>query len=133
MYELGLTPYMPHSPPAHADPDNASCKYHKYSYSKPISNCINHIDHVFSAAILAASFAGRWYAPKVNVTRIPFTVNIIMVPLFYYLAIHNKEKRFAYGHEARRTFEQNLEFYPITRRAFNRAKAIREQEISKQE
>ena len=55
-----------------------------------------------------------------------------MVPTFYFLAINNKEKRFAYGHEARRTFEQNLEFYPVTRRAFNRAKTIREEELSKQ-
>ena len=56
-----------------------------------------------------------------------------MVPFFYYLALYNKEKRFAYGHEARRTFEQNIEFYPVTRRAFNRAKTIRQEEISKAE
>ena len=86
---------------------------------------------MYSAAILAASFAGRWYAPKMGVTRIPFTINIIMVPFFYYLAINHKEKRFAYSSEARRTFDQNLEFYPVTRRAFNRAKAIRVEEISK--
>ena len=78
--------YKPHAPPAWADPDNASY-------------------HMFSAAILAASFAGRWYAPKVNVTRIPFTVSILMVPFFYFLSINNKEKRFGYGHEARRTFD----------------------------
>ena len=108
---LGLTPYKPHATPSWADPDNASY-------------------HMFSAAILGASFAGRWYAPKINVTRIPFTINIILVPFFYLLAINHKEKRFAYGSEARRSFDQNLEFYPITRRAFNRAKAIRESEIS---
>ena len=84
---------------------------------------------MYSALILGASFAGRHYAPKYNCTRIPFTVNIVLVPVFYLLAIHNKEKRFEYGHGPRRTFEQNLEFYPITRRAFNRAKAIREQEL----
>ena len=84
---------------------------------------------MFSAGILAASFAGRWYAPKINVTRIPFTINILLVPFFYYLSINHKEKRFAYSSEARRTFEQNLEFYPVTRRAFNRAKAIRQQEL----
>ena len=108
--ECGLTPYKPHAPPSWADPDNASY-------------------HMFSAFILGASFAGRWYAPKINVTRIPFTLNIILVPVFYLLAINHKEKRFAYGSEARRTFDQNLEFYPITRRAFNRAKAIREEEL----
>ena len=74
----------------------------------PVSKLLNSdmsLDHVFSAIILAASFAGRHYAPKYNVTRIPFTVNILMVPAFYFLAINHKEKRFAYGSEARRTFE----------------------------
>ena len=111
--ECGLRPYKPHAVPSWADPDNASY-------------------HVFSAAILGASFYGRWYAPKVNCTRIPFTISIILCPVFYLLAINNKEKRFAYGHEGRRTFDQNLEFYPITRRAFNRAKAIRMEELKEE-
>ena len=85
--------------------------------------------HMFSAAIFAASAAGRWYAPKINVTRIPFTFSMLLIPTFYFLAINHKEKRFAYSHEARRTFDQDLEFYPVTRRAFNRAKAIRQEEI----
>ena len=57
-YYSGLTAYKPHAPPAWADPDTAAY-------------------HSFSAAILAASFAGRWYAPKIGVTRIPFTINIL--------------------------------------------------------
>jgi len=52
-----------------------------------------------------------------------------VVPAFYYLSIYKKEKRFPYDHSARRSFEQNLEFYPVTRRAWNRAVAIREQEL----
>jgi len=44
-----------------------------------------------------------------------------VVPAFYYLSIHLKEKRFPYTSSERRTFEQNLEFYPVTRRAWNRA------------
>ena len=59
-------------------------------------------------------------------------MSIILIPTFYLLAINHKEKRFAYGHEARRTFDQNLEFYPVTRRAFNRAKAIRKAEINEE-
>jgi hypothetical protein len=55
--------------------------------------------------ILALSFAGRWYAPKIGVTRFPFTVSILMVPSFYYLSIHMKEKRFSYTSSPRRTFE----------------------------
>merc|ERR1719327_1783952 len=108
--ECGLTAYKPHAPPSYADPDSASY-------------------HMFSAVIFGASMAGRWYAPKINVTRFPFTVSAMLVPTFYLLAINHKEKRFAYSHEARRTFDQNLEFYPVTRRAFNRAKAIRQSEL----
>ena len=44
-----------------------------------------------------------------------------VVPIFYYLSINLKEKRFPYTSSERRTFEQNLEFYPVTRRAWNRA------------
>ena len=85
--------------------------------------------HMFSALILAGSFYGRWRAPQLGIPRIAFTLNIMAVPFFYLLAINNKEKRFGYTAEARRTFEQNLEFYPVTRRAFNRAKAIRLEEL----
>jgi hypothetical protein len=35
------------------------------------------IDHVTSAAILGLSFAGRWYAPKIGITRMPFTISIL--------------------------------------------------------
>jgi hypothetical protein len=74
-----------------------------------------------SAIILGLSLAGRHYAPQMGVTRIPFTFNIICVPIFYYLSINLKEKRFTYTSSERRSFEQNLEFYPVTRRAWNRA------------
>ena len=60
---------------------------------------------MFSAVVLGVSLVGRHYAPKLNITRAPFTVNILMVPFFYYLAINHKEKRFAYSSEARRTFD----------------------------
>ena len=55
---------------------------------------------------------------------IPFTFSILCVPAFYFMAIHHKEKRFNYTSGERKTFEQNLEFYPLTRRAWNRATAI---------
>lgn len=88
------------------------------------------LDHVTSAVVLALSFAGRWYAPKIGVTRFPFTVSILMVPTFYFMSINLKEKRFTYTSSPRRTFEQNLEFYPVTRRAWNRAVQIRKEEIA---
>ena len=88
------------------------------------------LDHMTSAVILALSFAGRWYAPKLGVTRVPFTVSILCVPTFYFLGVHLKEKRFSYTSSPRKTFEENLEFYPVTRRAWNRAVAIRNAEIA---
>ena len=101
---LGLTPFTPTRVPNYADPDH-------WSY------------HAVSAVIFGASAYGRWYAPKINVTRIPYTISMIMVPMFYFISIHHKEKRFTYESGPRISFEQNLEFYPITRRAWNRAKA----------
>ena len=56
-----------------------------------------------------------------GVTRIPFTISMLMVPVFTFLSINLQEKRFTYTSSERRSFEQNLEFYPITRRAWNRA------------
>ena len=88
------------------------------------------LDHMTSAVILALSFAGRWYAPKIGVTRVPFTVSILCVPAFYFLGVHHKEKRFSYTSSPRKSFEENLEFYPVTRRAWNRAVAIRNAEIA---
>ena len=58
---------------------------------------------------------------------------MLLVPAFYFLSIHNKEKRFIYTSGERISFEQNLEFYPVTRRAWNRAKAIYLAENNKQE
>ena len=76
--------------------------------------------------MLAVSFAGRQYARQIGLPTIPFTASILMVPAFYFLSIHHKEKRFNFTSGERKTFEQNLEFYPITRRAWNRAIAIYE-------
>lgn len=57
---------------------------------------------------------------------IPFTASMLMVPTLYFLSVHHKEKRFNYTSGERKTFEQNLEFYPVTRRAWNRALAMYE-------
>ena len=62
-------------------------------------------DHVVSAAIFGLSYAGRYYAPKMGVTKIPFTASMILVPVFYYLSINLKEKRFTYTSSERRSFE----------------------------
>jgi hypothetical protein len=56
-----------------------------------------------------------------GVTRIPFTVSMILVPIFYFMSVNLNEKRFTYTSSERRSFEQNMEFYPVTRRAWSRA------------
>ena len=76
--------------------------------------------------ILGASLAGRQYARSIGLPTIPFTFSMLLVPAFYFLSVHHKEKRFNFGSGERKTFEQNLEFYPVTRRAWNRAVAIYE-------
>ena len=75
---------------------------------------------------MGASFAGRQYARTIGLPTIPFTFSILCVPAFYFLSLHHKEKRFNFGSGERKTFEQNLEFYPVTRRAWNRAVSIHE-------
>jgi|LauGreDrversion4_2_1035121.scaffolds.fasta_scaffold1262210_1 hypothetical protein len=35
------------------------------------------IDHLTSAVVFGLSLAGRWYAPKIGVTRIPFTMSAL--------------------------------------------------------
>jgi hypothetical protein len=116
--ECGLRPYQPIRAPNYCDPDYASCTLQQY----------NIVDHAVSALIFGLSAAGRWYAPKQGVTRIPFTISMLLVPVFYFLSINLKEKRFTYTSSERRSFEQNLEFYPVTRRAWNRAMAIYQSE-----
>lgn len=85
---------------------------------------------MYSAVIFGLSAAGRWYAPKLGLPRIPYTISMLLVPVFYFLSIHNQEKRFVYTHGERRSFEQNLEFYPVTRRAWNRACKIYDSEVA---
>ena len=66
---------------------------------------IIYIDHLTSALIFGLSAAGRWYAPKLGITRAPYTVSMVMVPVFYFLTINLKEKRFPYDSSARRTLD----------------------------
>ena len=88
--------------------------------------------HLFNIPIIAASLAGYWYAPKLHVTRTPFTLSLMCIPVFYYLSIHHREKRFVLDNGPRKTLEQHLEFYPITRRAWKRACEIRDKELEEQ-
>ena len=82
-----------------------------------------------SLVIFGLSLAGRQYAAKNNMPRIIWTGSALMVPSMYYLAISKKEKRLINDGCDRRSLEENLDFYPITRRAWNRAVAIRKAEL----
>ena len=107
--ECGLVPYRPTREPDHANPNHPSY-------------------HMVSALIFGLSAYGRWYCTKMGMPRIQYTFSMLLVPFFYFLSIHHKEKRFKFDSSERKTFEENLEFYPVTRRAWNRAVAIYEQE-----
>ena len=91
----GLRPYTPVKVPDVANP-------YKMSY------------HMFNIPIIAASLAGYIYAPKLFMTRTPFTISLMLVPAFYFISIHNQEKRFTLDSGPRRTLEQHLEFYPYS-------------------
>ena len=84
---------------------------------------------VASAAIFGLALFGRHWCKSNGLPRIQFTANALLVPIMYYIAIHHKEKWFTYDSSERKTFEQDLEFYPVTRRAWNRALAIWKAEI----
>ena len=45
----------------------------------------------------------------------------LAIPIFYLFAVHRKERRFDTIPKYRKTFEEHLEFYPITRRAWKQA------------
>ena len=97
--ECGLVPYQPYRAPNYCDPDQTSCMFTYLVF------LLSNLDHVTSALIFGLSAAGRWYAPQLGVTRIPFTVSMLLVPVFYYLSINLKEKRFTYTSSERRSFE----------------------------
>ena len=109
----GLMPYTPVRVSPYCDPNDS-----RY--------------HLFNLPILAASIAGYLYAPKIALPRLPFTISLVLMPVFYLVSVHHNEKRFELGSGPRKTLEQHLEFYPITRRAWNRAVAIREKELEEQ-
>ena len=85
--ECGLRAYKPRGVPKTADPDSTEYK-------------------IWSAAMFGTSLFCRQYLHRYcGVTRWPFTISCLMVPFFYLISIHHKEKRFEYGARPRKTFE----------------------------
>jgi hypothetical protein len=89
------------------------------------------LDHIASAVVLAGSLYGRHFARKNGQPCGLFTINIALVPLFYFAAFKLKhvDQNFS-NFKARPTFNECLEFYPITRRAWKKALILRDQEMT---
>ena len=85
-----------------------------------------------SAVIFVASIYGRQVARKNFFPHAIFSANIVCLPLFYLVAFHYLyiDKRFMV-YKKNPTFNDLLEHYPVTRRAWKRALIIREQEMNK--
>ena len=89
------------------------------------------LDHVGSATVLAISLLGRRFARKNGQPAGLFSINIILVPLFYFASFKLKHvDQIFSNYRARPTFNECLEFYPVTRRAWKRALFIRSQEMT---
>jgi hypothetical protein len=95
-----------------------------------VINLIISIDHVCSAVIFALSLYGRHFARKNLQPCGLFTMNIVAVPIFYFMAFKYKHvDQIMTSYRPRPTFNECLEFYPVTRRAWKRAMIIREKEM----
>ena len=86
----GLKEWKPTKPPTYANP------YH-----------INY--HLYSLPVFMLSLLGYLKAPSMGLSRLPYTLNLIVMPPLYFHAVHNKEKRFQHDSGPRRTLEQHLE------------------------
>jgi hypothetical protein len=80
--------------------------------------------------MLATSLIGRQFCRKNGQPCGLFTLNIILVPFFYFAAFKIKHVDQTFSHyKPRPNFNECLEFYPVTRRAFKRALLEREKEM----
>jgi hypothetical protein len=101
------------------DPDSTLCN-RKY----------NLIDHSCSGIILVTSIIARHLARKYHQPCGLFSINIVLIPIFYFTSFKIKHvDQTLNPYRPRPTFNEALEFYPVTRRAFKRALILREQEM----
>merc|ERR1711976_752923 len=85
---------------------------------------------VCSAIVLAMSLYGRHFCRKNGMPCGLFTINIVLLPVYYYAAFKYKHVDMNFSpYKPRPTFNECLEFYPTTRRAFKRALLLREKEM----
>ncbi len=79
---------------------------------------------------MAGSIIGRQWARKNQQPCFLWTLNIISVPLYYFLAFKWKHVNSPLdSYRPRPSFNECLENYPITRRAWKRALAVRGDEM----
>ena len=62
-----------------------------------------------------------------------FTISLVSIPAFTISARKNTENRWQHFKFFENSFEEHMEWFPIARRAFNRAMKIKEDEISELE
>ncbi len=73
---------------------------------------------------------GRQFARKYGQPAGLFSMNIVLIPLFYFASFKYKHvDQIFSNYRARPTFNECLEYYPVTRRAWKRALILRDQEM----
>lgn len=106
--------------PKYADPDNIYC-----------NNNINlYIDHILSTGILLGSLYGRNYCRKNFIPTFVFTANLILIPILYISSFKYKHINKDFRPLRKRpNFNEIMEHYPVTRRAWKKALIMREKEM----
>ena len=88
------------------------------------------LDNLCSALVLGLSIYGRHFTRKHHQPCGLFTMNIMAVPIFYFMSFKYKHvDQLLTSYRPRPSFNETLEFYPVTRRAWKRAMIIREKEM----
>jgi|LauGreDrversion4_2_1035121.scaffolds.fasta_scaffold574540_1 hypothetical protein len=115
----GLKEFEYMAPNKWIDPDSTLC-----------NKFCNIIDHACSGIILSISILGRHWARKNCQPCGLYSMNILLIPIFYFASFKIKHvDQTLNPYRPRPTFNEALEFYPVTRRAFKRAMILREQEM----
>ena len=79
---------------------------------------------------MGASLFGRYWARKNGQPAGLFSLNIVGIPLFYFMSFKLKHvDQIFNNYRPRPTFNEALEFYPVTRRAFKKALLLRQKEM----
>ena len=135
---------QPHYP-KFADPDDYQCNkvliVYKYKYKlfnikfilllKLFIIIFLYLDHIMTGLIFVGSIFGRNYCRANSLPTIMFTANLITLPIFYISAFRYKHVNKSFIPSKKRpNFNEILEFYPVTRRAWKKALIKRDEEMN---